>query len=158
MNSTPDVEFPTQANVATASLTAGPTSSPNASSDASSDASPNANPSAPEPLPASPGDGDSEAQRGQAGNARHGELLGRFVSTAHQVIDRMADLAAPAVNSLEDTVASTTGGRVQQGAHELLAVGDEWMVWTRGAVREHPLAALGAAVAAGMLIAHLSRR
>ena len=85
-----------------------------------------------------------------------GDLVDRVARTAHATIDRLADTAGPYVNRLSDSLDSA-GGRVQDGAGQVREVGNEWADSLRLTVREHPLAAVGAALAIGLLMARLSR-
>lgn len=84
------------------------------------------------------------------------DLMSRVVQGAHQTIDRLAESAAPHVQRLSEGV-SGTSERVHAQVDHLREVGDEWTESLRMTVREHPLAALGLALAAGMLIAKLTR-
>jgi len=97
-----------------------------------------------------------DAGDGADGGAHRGELLDRVVRTAHSTIDRLADTAAPHVSRLSQTL-NEAGERVQDGAGQVREAGDEWAETLRGTVREHPLAALAAALAIGMLVAKLTR-
>ncbi len=72
--------------------------------------------------------------------------IDRLSSGAHQVIDRAAGAA---------TVAAE---RLGAKSRDLLATRDEWTDVTRGYVREHPLAALGVALAAGYLLSRMLSR
>ena len=84
------------------------------------------------------------------------QLLERVVQGAHDTIDHLAERVAPHAQRVEESVASAKEllhERVD-GAREL---SQEWVDSLRSTVREHPLAALAAAVAAGMLIARLMR-
>jgi ElaB/YqjD/DUF883 family membrane-anchored ribosome-binding protein len=83
--------------------------------------------------------GEALADRTQAG-------IDRLTSTAHQTVDRVASAAASAAN------------RLTARSDDLLASRDEWMEVTRGYVREHPIAALGCALAAGYLLSRLLSR
>lgn len=67
-------------------------------------------------------------------------------STAHQTVDRLASAAASAKESL---LAS---------GEEWAAQGQQYMEQTRQAVRNNPLAAIGIAVAAGILLSKLTSR
>jgi predicted RNA-binding Zn ribbon-like protein len=84
------------------------------------------------------------------------EMLTRVVKGAHETIDRLAEGAAPSLEQLEQGLAQT--GEVLHGrAEQWRATGDEWAETLRGSVREHPLAALAAALAMGVVIARLAR-
>jgi len=88
---------------------------------------------------------DSSAIRSNAealGEQAHGGI-DRLTSTAHQAVERATSAAANA--------ADTLGVKGRQ----LLDTRDEWMDTTRVYVREHPLAALGVALAAGYLLSRI---
>jgi ElaB/YqjD/DUF883 family membrane-anchored ribosome-binding protein len=72
--------------------------------------------------------------------------IDRLSSGAHQAVDRAAGAAAVAAERL--------GAR----SRELRAARDEWVDVTRGYVREHPIAALGVALAAGYLLSRMLSR
>lgn len=71
--------------------------------------------------------------------------VNRVVKGAHDVVDRLAEKAAPALDAMHTH------------AGQLNALQEEWMTSARTTVRDHPLAALGAAVVFGMLVARLAR-
>jgi ElaB/YqjD/DUF883 family membrane-anchored ribosome-binding protein len=75
----------------------------------------------------------------------HGSI-DRVSSSAHQAVDRAAGAATIAAD------------RLGAKSRELLASRDEWMDVTRGYVREHPIAALGIALAAGYLFSRIISR
>lgn len=84
------------------------------------------------------------------------DLMERVVRGAHDTVDRLADKAKPQLQRLQDSAGSASDSlhnRVDQ-AREL---GDEWTDSLRSAVRENPLAAVGTALALGLIIARLSR-
>jgi ElaB/YqjD/DUF883 family membrane-anchored ribosome-binding protein len=69
---------------------------------------------------------------------KHVERVGE---TAHQAIDTAADYA----------------GRLGEKAEEWMEMKDDWVEGTREYVREHPIAALGIAVAAGYVLSMFMR-
>lgn len=79
------------------------------------------------------------------GAATDEHLLERVVQSAHEGIDALADSAAPHVQ------------RFQEGLAVARDTGEEWAESVRCTVRQHPLAALAAAAALGMLVARLTR-
>jgi ElaB/YqjD/DUF883 family membrane-anchored ribosome-binding protein len=88
---------------------------------------------------------DSSTLRSNAealGDRAHGGI-DRLTSTAHQAVERATSAAASAGDSL------SIKGR------ELLEARDEWMESTRLYVREHPLAAVGVALAAGYVLSRI---
>ena len=80
----------------------------------------------------------------QLGEKAHSGI-DRLSATAHGAVDRAANAAA------------TAADRFGTKSHELLVARDQWMDTTRGYVREHPLAALGIALAAGYLLSRITR-
>lgn len=85
------------------------------------------------------------------------DLLGRVVQGAHDTIDRLAETAAPHVQRLQNGV-NDVSETVHARGEQLRETGDEWAESLRNTVRENPLAALAVALAAGMLVARLTRR
>jgi ElaB/YqjD/DUF883 family membrane-anchored ribosome-binding protein len=82
------------------------------------------------------------------------DLIGRIAQSAHETIDRLAETAAPHVNRLQE---SLSGEALHQRADDAREWRDEWTESLRCTVRENPLAAVGVALAVGLLIARLSR-
>lgn len=69
----------------------------------------------------------------------------RASSTAHDTVDRVAQTA------------SAYAERFGEQAEALLEMKDNWVEGAREYVREHPVAALGIAVAAGYILSMLMR-
>ena len=90
-------------------------------------------------------------------DTRSAELIDKLVRGAHQSIDRLAESAAPRLGRLEQSMTGAAEALQARGEH-LRETGDEWAESLRTSVREHPLAAIGVAVAVGMLIARLTAR
>jgi hypothetical protein len=84
------------------------------------------------------------------------ELLNRVVPGAHDSLDRLAVSTAPQVQQLEAGLAAA-GSKLQAGADCARRTGSEWTEDLRSTVRKHPLATVAAALAAGALIARLTR-
>jgi len=84
------------------------------------------------------------------------EMMTRVVKGAHETIDQIAERAMPPLEQLEHGLAQT-GGALHDKAEQWRTTGDEWAESLRGSVREHPLAALAAALAVGVVIARLAR-
>jgi ElaB/YqjD/DUF883 family membrane-anchored ribosome-binding protein len=76
------------------------------------------------------------------------------VQGAHDTIDRIAEKAAPAVERLRSSMSDATD-RARGGADQLTQMQEEWMATARTCVRDHPLASIGIAVAAGMVLCKL---
>jgi ElaB/YqjD/DUF883 family membrane-anchored ribosome-binding protein len=72
--------------------------------------------------------------------------IDRLSASAHHAVDRAAGAATIAAD------------RLGAKSRELLSAGDEWVDVTRGYVRDHPLAALGVALAAGYLLSRMLSR
>jgi ElaB/YqjD/DUF883 family membrane-anchored ribosome-binding protein len=80
----------------------------------------------------------------------------RIARGAHNAIDRVAGSAANAA----ERVRSTVGGAVDSVSgkvSDLASNRDQWVEGCRERVREHPLATLGIALAAGYVLARWSR-
>ncbi len=82
--------------------------------------------------------------------------LNRAVDAAHQAVDRFADRAAPQVRQLGETVAGAEAA-LQDRADALGRTRDAWAEGLRRTVRDHPLAALAAALALGAAIVRVTR-
>jgi ElaB/YqjD/DUF883 family membrane-anchored ribosome-binding protein len=89
--------------------------------------------------------------------AAEGDVIRRVVQGAHEAVDRIADKAIPAVERLKDTYAGATEA-IKHRADQAVDLKDEWTESLRAAVREHPLAAIGTALAIGALLARLTAR
>lgn len=109
------------------------------------------NPTTPAPLPTT----GHDPLNGTA-PAASVELLQRMVVGAHDTIDRLAESAAPQLQRLE---AGVTGANdaLHAKADQVRQGGDAWAESLRCTVRDHPLAALAAALAVGALIARITR-
>ena len=77
-------------------------------------------------------------------------------STTKQPIDRVSDSAHRAVDQAANR-ATAIADRFGEKADELMEMKDDWVESTRGYVREHPVAALGIALAAGYVLSALMR-
>jgi len=73
------------------------------------------------------------------------QQVDRLSQTAHQSVDR----AAQAASSVAD--------RVSEKYEELYAMQEDWVEAGREYVKEHPVAAIGMALAAGYLLSMLMR-
>ena len=80
-----------------------------------------------------------------------------FGQEARVGIDRLSSEVHGAVDHAAN-VAASASDRVASKSRDLLAARDEWVDATRGYVREHPLTALGAVLAAGYLLSRIIRR
>jgi ElaB/YqjD/DUF883 family membrane-anchored ribosome-binding protein len=102
------------------------------------------------------GDGSSTvAETTRETAQRTDDLIGRIAQSAHETIDRLVESAAPHVNRLQE---SLSGDALHQRADEMRDLRDEWTESLRSTVRENPLAAVGVALAVGVLVARLTSR
>jgi len=101
----------------------------------------------------STGGNGREATESAATAARAGsDAFERVVQGAHRTVDRLAETA----DGLREGMDAGTAGSLSERLDEFRALGDEWADSLRSTVREHPLAALAAAVAVGMIVARAS--
>jgi ElaB/YqjD/DUF883 family membrane-anchored ribosome-binding protein len=78
-------------------------------------------------------------------NSATEQNIERATDTAHEAVDRVAQTAAAYAE------------RFGEKAEEWLEMKDNWVEGARDYVREHPIAALGIAVAAGYVLSMLMR-
>ena len=98
----------------------------------------------------------SAASSNGSGPSSSGELMNRVVQGAHQTIDRLAGHAAPHVDRLEEKLVGADHALHERADH-LREVGEGYVRSLRDTVRENPLAAVGAALVLGLLIARITR-
>jgi ElaB/YqjD/DUF883 family membrane-anchored ribosome-binding protein len=99
--------------------------------------------------------GSNMPNMSNAPDRAHG-AVDRVAQTAHQAVDRIASKAAPAVERVRST-ASSAADSMQSRMEDFGAMQEEWAESMRDQVRAHPLAVVGLAVLAGMLLGRLSR-
>jgi ElaB/YqjD/DUF883 family membrane-anchored ribosome-binding protein len=80
--------------------------------------------------------------------------MSRVVQGAHDVVDRLAEKAAPVVDKLKSRM-SGAGESLRGNADQLSQMQEEWIATARTCVRDHPLASVAVAVAAGMVLSKL---
>jgi ElaB/YqjD/DUF883 family membrane-anchored ribosome-binding protein len=80
----------------------------------------------------------------------------RAARTAHGAVDRVAGTASSAVERVRSGVQGAVG-TMSEKMHDLSATREVWVDGARERVREHPLASVGMALAAGYLLARLMR-
>jgi ElaB/YqjD/DUF883 family membrane-anchored ribosome-binding protein len=83
------------------------------------------------------------------------DVMRRVVQGAHEAVDRIADKSIPAVERLKDTY-NDAADTLKQRADQAVDLTGEWTESLRTAVREHPLAAIGTALALGVILARLT--
>jgi ElaB/YqjD/DUF883 family membrane-anchored ribosome-binding protein len=83
------------------------------------------------------------------------DVMRRVVQGAHEAVDRIADKAIPAVERLRGSYNDATDA-LKEKADQAADLKDEWTESLRTAVREHPLAAVGTALALGVILARLT--
>lgn len=74
------------------------------------------------------------------------QQVDRMSDTAHQYVDRAANAASQAAE------------HIGEKTDEWMQMKDDWVEGAREYVREHPVAALGMAAAAGYLLSMLMRK
>lgn len=85
----------------------------------------------------------------------HG-AVDRVAQSAHQAVDRIASKAGPTMDRMRST-ASNAADSVQARMEDFSEIQEQWTESMRDQVRAHPLAVVGLAVLAGMLLGRLSR-
>lgn len=83
-------------------------------------------------------------------------MLQGVAEGAHKTIDRLAEQATPHVQRLQEAMGGATD-MLDERADQLRETADEWMETLRCTVRDNPLAAIGAALALGVVFARLTR-
>ena len=83
------------------------------------------------------------------------DVMRRVVQGAHEAVDRIADKAIPVVERLRGTY-NEAADSLKHKADQAVDLKDEWTESLRSAVREHPLAAIGTALALGVLLAKIT--
>jgi ElaB/YqjD/DUF883 family membrane-anchored ribosome-binding protein len=80
----------------------------------------------------------------------------RAADNAHDMIDKVAEQAAPRVRKLQRRV-NDAGQRLHSGGDEFSAWRSEWVESARCTVREQPFTAVAMAAVVGLLLGRLSR-
>jgi ElaB/YqjD/DUF883 family membrane-anchored ribosome-binding protein len=97
------------------------------------------------------------AEGTSSGEHQQGDVMSRVVQGAHATIDRVADSAAPHVQRLQQGMASASDS-LHERSGQAREMGEEWTESLRDTVRANPLAAVAAALVAGLVIARLTDR
>lgn len=84
------------------------------------------------------------------------EFVNRVADSLHETVDQAAAAAAPHVEHLQASI-EELDAQAREQAEEVLGRLEHCTASLRTSVRAHPLAALGAAFFAGLLIARLAR-
>lgn len=82
------------------------------------------------------------------------DTINRVVQGAHEAVDRFAEKAGPAVERVKSGVGSMSE-TMRAKASEFGAIEAQWAESCRSTVREHPLATVAVALAAGALLSKL---
>ena len=80
--------------------------------------------------------------------------MSRVAQTAHDAVDRIAEKAAPAIERMRSSV-SGVSDTVQARAEQFGELEEQWMENCRQTVREHPIASVAVALAAGVLLSKM---
>ena len=115
-----------------------------------------ATPTSSNPFPTSdaPMSGDVGGMSGMSSSVSSSETVNRVVQGAHQAVDRIAERAAPVVERLKSSMSGASDS-MHSGVDQFSAMQEEWVETARTTVREHPIASLAAAVAAGVLLSKI---
>ena len=115
-----------------------------------------ATPTSSNPFPTSdaPMAGDVGGMSGMSSGVSSSETVNRVVQGAHQAVDRIAERAAPVVERLKSSMSGASDS-MHSGVDQFSAMQEEWVETARTTVREHPIASLAAAVAAGVLLSKI---
>ena len=116
-----------------------------------------ATPTSSNPFPTSsdaPLSGEVGDLSGLGSSAGSSDPMNRVVQGAHQAVDRIAERAAPVVERLKSHMSGASDS-MHTSVEQWSAMQDEWVETARTTVREHPIASLAAAVAAGVVLSKL---
>jgi len=91
----------------------------------------------------------------QATDRAH-STVDRVAQGAHDTVDRLAAKAGPVLDRAR-TAASDAQATLYTKYDDFMAMEEEWAESARDQIRAHPLAIVGVAVLAGLLIGKLSR-
>lgn len=149
MASTSPNPFPTSGSTGSSSLGSGSSLS---TDDMSSSAGMSSS-SASDMSSSSMGSGTADSS-GMSSSAGSGASMDRMVQSAHEAVDRFAEKAAPALEKLRSTMGGATD-KLPMSRDDLSALQREWVTGAREVVREHPMASLAVAVAAGVILSRM---
>ncbi|HEY0878669.1 MAG TPA: hypothetical protein VGE10_09475 [Zeimonas sp.] len=100
----------------------------------------------------SPNAGSFPTSDDMARKAEH--AADRMADKAHQTVDRLSDKVQPTMDALSEK-ASQAVDAVSQRADQLRGSGEAALETTRNYVRENPIAAIGIAAVAGLLLGRM---
>lgn len=100
------------------------------------------------------GTGTGKINPAQAADRVH-STVDRVAQGAHETVDRLAAKAAPAIDRAR-TAASDAQATLYTKYDDFMAMEEEWAESARDQIRAHPLAIVGVALLAGLLIGKLS--
>lgn len=98
--------------------------------------------------------GTGKVNPAQAADRAH-STVDRVAQGAHETVDRLAAKAAPALDRAR-TAASDAQATLYTKYDDFMAMEEEWAESARDQIRAHPLAIVGVALLAGLLIGKLS--
>jgi len=99
--------------------------------------------------------GDTGTTRSGGGTDNPADpMFHRAVRGAHAAVDRVAERVGPAVERLKSGVSGAQES-LNQRADQLGEIQEQWLASARTTVREHPIAAVAVALAAGVVLSKL---
>ena len=99
--------------------------------------------------------GTGKVSPSQAAERAH-STVDRVAQGAHETVDRLAAKAAPMLDRAR-SAASDAQDTLYAKYDDFVAMEEEWAESARDQIRAHPLAVVGIALLAGLLIGRLSR-
>jgi ElaB/YqjD/DUF883 family membrane-anchored ribosome-binding protein len=99
--------------------------------------------------------GTTTGKANQAADRAH-STVDRVAQGAHETVDRLAAKAAPLLDRAKSTAADAQD-TLYAKYDDFMAMEEEWAESARDQIRAHPLAVVGIALVAGLLIGRLSR-
>lgn len=105
------------------------------------------------PLGSDNGMGTTSMNQSSTGGSS-ADTIGRMKQSAHDAVDRIADKAGPAMERVRGSVSGMSDSMHARG-EQFGAMQEQWLESCRSSVRENPLAAVGIAVVAGMVLSKI---
>lgn len=100
-----------------------------------------------------PGDDDLSRSASSSGYSTD-DTVSRVKQGAHDAVDRIADKAGPTIERVKSSISGMSDSMHARG-EQFSELQEEWMETCRTSVRDHPLAAVGIAVVAGMVLSKM---